>query len=58
MTPTTGTVSWCCVARDNFKNDDGSMVDPNKGDKIESVWNSNPCVKSQADDRRRGSKRV
>ena len=27
MTQPTGTVSWCCVARDNFKNDDGSMVD-------------------------------
>jgi MoaA/NifB/PqqE/SkfB family radical SAM enzyme len=41
MTQPTGTVSWCCVARDNFKNDDGSMVDLNKGDRIESVWNSN-----------------
>lgn len=41
MTQPTGTVSWCCVARDNFKNDDGSMVDLNKGHKIESVWNSN-----------------
>ena len=40
MTQPTGTVSWCCVARDNFKNDDGSMVDLNKGHKIESVWNS------------------
>lgn len=40
MTQPTGTVSWCCVARDNFKNDDGSMVDLNKGDRIESVWNS------------------
>ena len=34
--PATGTVSWCCVARDNFKNDDGSMFHPNKGDLIES----------------------
>jgi MoaA/NifB/PqqE/SkfB family radical SAM enzyme len=41
MTQPTGTVSWCCVARDNFKNDDGSMVDLNQGHKIESVWNSN-----------------
>ena len=41
MTQPTGTVSWCCVARDNFKNDNGSMVDLNKGHKIESVWNSN-----------------
>ena len=40
MTQPTGTVSWCCVARDNFKNDDGSMVDLNKGDRIESVWNN------------------
>ena len=40
MTQPTGTVSWCCVARDNFKNDDGTMVDLNKGDKIESVWNN------------------
>jgi len=41
MTQPTGTVSWCCVARDNFKNDDGSMFDLNKGDRIESVWNNN-----------------
>ena len=41
MTQPTGTVSWCCVARDNFKNDDGSMVDLNRGHKIEDVWNSN-----------------
>ena len=41
MTQPTGTVSWCCVARDNFKNDDGSMVDLNRGHKIESVWNNN-----------------
>jgi sulfatase maturation enzyme AslB (radical SAM superfamily) len=41
MTQPTGTVSWCCVARDNFKNDDGTMFDLNKGDKIESVWNNN-----------------
>ena len=40
MTQPTGTLSWCCVARDNFKNDDGSMVDLNKGDRIESVWNN------------------
>ena len=40
MTQPTGTVSWCCVARDNFKNDDGSMFDLNKGDRIESVWNN------------------
>ncbi len=41
MTQPTGTVSWCCVARDNFKNDDGTMFDLNKGDKIETVWNNN-----------------
>jgi len=41
MTQPTGTVSWCCVARDNFKQDDGSMVDLNRGHKIEDVWNSN-----------------
>lgn len=41
MTQPTGTVSWCCVARDNFKNDDGTMFDLNKGDRIESVWNNN-----------------
>lgn len=40
MTQPTGTVSWCCVARDNFKNNDGTMFDLNKGDKIESVWNN------------------
>ena len=45
MTQPTGTVSWCCVARDNFKNDDGSMVDLNRGHKIESVWNSNHMKK-------------
>lgn len=39
MTQPTGTVSWCCVARDNFKNDDGTMFDLNKGDQIASVWN-------------------
>ena len=33
MTQPTGTVSWCCVARDNFKQDDGSMVDLNRGHK-------------------------
>jgi MoaA/NifB/PqqE/SkfB family radical SAM enzyme len=41
MTQPTGTVSWCCVARDNFKNDEGTMFDLNKGDKIETVWNNN-----------------
>ena len=41
MTQPTGTISWCCVARDNFKNDDGSMFDLNRGHKIEDVWNSN-----------------
>ena len=41
MTQPTGTVSWCCVARDNFKNDDNTMFDLNKGDKIETVWNNN-----------------
>ena len=41
MTQPTGTVSWCCVARDNFKQDDGTMVDLNRGHKIEDVWNSN-----------------
>lgn len=40
MTQPTGTVSWCCVARDNFKNDDGSMFDLNRGDRIETVWNN------------------
>jgi MoaA/NifB/PqqE/SkfB family radical SAM enzyme len=40
MTQPTGTVSWCCVARDNFKNDDGTMFDLNKGDRIETVWNN------------------
>ena len=40
MTQPTGTVSWCCVARDNFKNDDGSMFDLNRGNKIETVWNN------------------
>ena len=41
MTQPTGTISWCCVARDNFKDDNGKMVDLNKGHKIEDVWNSN-----------------
>ena len=45
MTQPTGTVSWCCVARDNFKNDDNTMFDLNKGDKIESVWNNNHMSK-------------
>ena len=49
MTQPTGTVSWCCVARDNFKNDDGSMVDLNKGHKIESVWNNNHMKKIRKD---------
>jgi MoaA/NifB/PqqE/SkfB family radical SAM enzyme len=49
MTQPTGTVSWCCVARDNFKNDDGSMVDLNRGHKIESVWNSNHMKKIRKD---------
>ncbi|SVC70619.1 uncharacterized protein METZ01_LOCUS323473, partial [marine metagenome] len=40
MTQPTGTVSWCCVSRDNFKNDDGTMFDLNKGDRIETVWNN------------------
>ena len=41
MTQPTGTISWCCVARDNFKDDEGKMVDLNRGHKIEDVWNSN-----------------
>ena len=41
MTQPTGTISWCCVARDNFKDDEGQMVDLNRGHKIEDVWNSN-----------------
>jgi len=49
MTQPTGTVSWCCVGRDNFKNDDGSMVDLNKGHKIESVWNNNHMKKIRKD---------
>jgi MoaA/NifB/PqqE/SkfB family radical SAM enzyme len=41
MTQPTGTVSWCCVARDNFKKNNGQMVDLNQGDSIADVWNSN-----------------
>ena len=41
MTQPTGTASWCCVARDNFKNDNGTMFDLNRGHDIASVWNSN-----------------
>jgi len=41
MTQPTGTASWCCVARDNFKNDDGTMFDLNRGHNIADTWNSN-----------------
>ena len=41
MTQPTGAANFCCVARDQFKNDDGTMFNLNKGDKIEQVWNSN-----------------
>lgn len=40
MTQPTGTVSWCCVARNQFKNDDGTLFDLNKGDNIKNVWNN------------------
>ena len=43
MTQPTGTVSWCCVARDNFKNDDGSMYFKEavrKGSKLIIINNS------------------
>ena len=41
MTQPTGAANFCCVAREQFKNDDGTMFNLNKGDKIEQVWNSN-----------------
>ncbi len=41
MTQPTGAANFCCVARKQFKNDDGSMFNLNNGDKIESVWNNN-----------------
>ena len=41
MTQPTGTASWCCVARDNFKNNDGTMFDLNRGHDIADTWNSN-----------------
>ena len=49
MTQPSGTLSWCCVARDQLKVDNDKMpmerqnhvINMNKGDSIESAWNSN-----------------
>jgi MoaA/NifB/PqqE/SkfB family radical SAM enzyme len=41
MTQPSGSVSWCCIASDKFKKDDGEFVNLANGDRIEDVWNSN-----------------
>lgn len=43
MTQPSGTLSWCCVARDQIKIDDhpdNHVINLNKGHKIEDAWNS------------------
>ena len=41
MTQPTGTMSWCCVARENIKNENGHsmIIDKNNGS-MKAAWNS------------------
>ena len=40
MTQPMGTTSWCCISREQFLKEDGTMFDLNQGDDIGDIWNS------------------